>query len=132
VAGDALDTAPPHAFERDPVLTDGDAQVLALLTARRGADPAAVVRTVLRSLTEPAHAHLLEGLGAYLATGSATAAAESLRLHPQTLRYRLRRATDLTGRDPRDQWQRLTLDIAMHIVQSNASVTRRRPAPQGG
>ncbi|WP_413787710.1 helix-turn-helix domain-containing protein [Streptomyces platensis] len=42
-------------------------------------------------------------------------AARRLGLHPQSLRYRLRRIADLTHRDPRDPWQRLTLDIARTI-----------------
>ncbi|MEU7216841.1 helix-turn-helix domain-containing protein [Nocardia iowensis] len=49
-------------------------------------------------LATPAQRHLLQGLAAYLAAASANTAAEHL--HPQTLRYRLRRAVELTGRDP--------------------------------
>jgi hypothetical protein len=116
LAVDALDTAPGHAYH-DHLLTDGDAHVLALLSARPTARPADVVRTVLGPLTEPRHAHLLDGLGAFLATGSATAAADLLGVHPQTLRYRLRRVRELTGRDPRQPWQRLVLDIARHLVE---------------
>ncbi len=116
LAVDALDTAPAHAYDDHRLLADGDAHVLALLSARPTARPADVVRTVLGPLHEPRHAHLLAGLGAYLATGSATAAAEQLQVHPQTLRYRLRRVRELTGRDPRQPWQRLVLDIARHLV----------------
>ncbi|WP_190144742.1 helix-turn-helix domain-containing protein [Streptomyces glebosus] len=54
-------------------------------------------------------------LTTYLDTGSANAAARRLGLHPQSLRDRLRRIADLTHRDPRDPWQRLTLDIARTI-----------------
>jgi hypothetical protein len=32
-------------------------------------------------LTDPAHTHLLDGLAAFLSTGSATGAAERLHLH---------------------------------------------------
>ncbi|GIH91133.1 PucR family transcriptional regulator [Planobispora siamensis] len=117
LAGDALDTAPDHAYDDTGLLGDGDAHVLALLNARPGADPAAVVGSVLGPLADPRHAHLLEGLGAFLTTGSATAAADLLHLHPQTLRYRLRRARELTGRDPRRPWQRLVLDVARHLAE---------------
>ncbi|MFC4950644.1 helix-turn-helix domain-containing protein [Pseudonocardia sp. GCM10023141] len=117
LAVDALDTAPEHAFHRRVLLDDGDAQLLTLLTARPGADPAAVVRSVLGPLTEPGNRHLLDGLAGFLSTGSASGAAELLHLHPQTLRYRLRRVTALTGRDPRDAWQRLALDVARSLAQ---------------
>jgi len=112
----ALDTAPRHAYDHGGLLTDGDAHVLALLSARPTARPPDVVRTVLGPLADPRHVHLLDGLGAFLATGSATAAADLLRVHPQTLRYRLRRVRELTGRDPRLPWQRLVLDIARQLV----------------
>ncbi|WP_237669124.1 helix-turn-helix domain-containing protein [Rhodococcus sp. BS-15] len=38
-------------------------------------------------------------------------------MHPQTLRYRLRRAQELTGRDPRSAWHRLALDTAIQLRQ---------------
>jgi hypothetical protein len=116
LAVDALDTAPGHAFHGRPVLDDGDAQLLALLAARPDADPAAVVAGVLGPLADPAQRHLLDGLGAFLSTGSATGAAQALHLHPQTLRYRLRRCHALTGRDPRDPWHRLVLDVARTLA----------------
>jgi hypothetical protein len=116
LAADALDLAPAHAFEGRALLTGGDAQVVALLAARPTARPADVVTEVLGGLLDPGVEHLLAGLAAFLATGSATAAAESLHLHPQTLRYRLRRVTALTGRDPRRPWDRLVLDVARTLA----------------
>ncbi|WP_017596572.1 PucR family transcriptional regulator [Nocardiopsis potens] len=120
LASHALDAAPEHAFADRAVLADADAHLLALLRARPGADPAAVARTALGALTEPDNRHLLDGLAAFLSTGSATAAAGLLHLHPQTLRYRLRRASELTGRDPRTPWDRLVLDVARHLVPQRA------------
>ncbi|MDV7987366.1 helix-turn-helix domain-containing protein [Rhodococcus sp. IEGM 1374] len=117
LASEALDTAPDHAFDDRAVLDSGDGHLLALLTARSTADTSEVVRTVLGSLTEAANAHILEGLSAFIATGTATAAAAQLHVHPQTLRYRLRRAQDLTGRDPRSAWHRLALDTAIQLRQ---------------
>ena len=117
LASEALDTAPDHAFEDRAVLDAGDAQLLALLTARPTADTSEVVRTVLGSLTEAANIHLLEGLSAFITTGTATAAATQLHVHPQTLRYRLRRAQEVTGRDPRSAWHRLALDTAIQLRQ---------------
>ncbi|UZJ33107.1 PucR family transcriptional regulator [Streptomyces endophytica] len=115
LAADALDTAPAHAHHPARLLTDGDAQVLALLAGRPAATPDQIARSLLGPLLSPGRRHLLDALTAYLDTGSANAAARRLGLHPQSLRYRLRRIGDLTGRDPRDPWQRLTLDIARTI-----------------
>jgi Regulator of polyketide synthase expression len=115
LAADALDTAPAHAHRPGHVLTDADAQVLALLAGRPAAAPDHIARLVLGALTDAAQGHLLEALTAYIDSGSANAAARALHLHPQSLRYRLRRVHELTGRDPRDPWQRLTLDIARTI-----------------
>ncbi|MCJ0890938.1 CdaR family transcriptional regulator [Rhodococcus sp. ARC_M5] len=117
LASEALDTAPDHAFDDRAVLDSGDVQLLALLTARSTADTSEVVRTVLGSLTESANKHILDGLSAFIATGTATAAAAQLHVHPQTLRYRLRRAQELTGRDPRSAWHRLALDTAIQLRQ---------------
>ncbi|MFJ6835885.1 PucR family transcriptional regulator [Streptomyces sp. NPDC091209] len=115
LAADALDTAPAHAHRSGGVLTDADAQVLALLAGRPAAAPDHIARLVLGPLTDAAQRHLLEALTAYIDSGSANAAARALHLHPQSLRYRLRRVHELTGRDPRDPWHRLTLDIARTI-----------------
>ncbi|MEU5013579.1 helix-turn-helix domain-containing protein [Streptomyces sp. NPDC021749] len=116
LAADALDTAPAHAHHPARLLTDGDAQVLALLAGRPATTPDQIARLLLGPLGHPGPRHLLDALTAYLDTGSANAAARRLGLHPQSLRYRLRRIGDLTGRDPRDPWQRLTLDIARTIA----------------
>ncbi|MEU8781040.1 helix-turn-helix domain-containing protein [Streptomyces sp. NPDC048637] len=116
LAADALDTAPAHAHHPARVLTDGDAQVLALLGGRPAATPEHLSRLILGPLVQPGRHHLMAALTTYLDMGSANAAARKLGLHPQSLRYRLRRISDLTHRDPRDPWQRLTLDIARTIA----------------
>lgn len=121
LAADALDTAPDHAFADRAVLDEGDARLLSLLAARSGADPARVAATVLGPLVEPAQRHLFDGLAAYLTTGNAIDAARALHLHPQTLRYRLRRARELTGRDPRHPWHRLALDVARQALCAGTS-----------
>ena len=60
--------------------------------------------TLLRAAYEPlarASGALLETLAAYLAHGrSLEAAARGLYVHPNTVRYRLRKVVDLTGWDP--------------------------------
>ncbi|MGW5256181.1 PucR family transcriptional regulator [Streptomyces sp. NPDC004012] len=115
LAADALDTAPSHAHRPGRVLTDADAHILALLAGHPAATPDHIAHLVLGPLTEPDQRHLLQALTAYIEAGSATAAARALHLHPQSLRYRLRRIHALTSRDPRDPWQRLTLDLARTI-----------------
>ena len=112
LATDALALAPDRAFADRPLLREGDAQVLTLLAARPAADPARVTETVLGAVTGPGSEHLLEGLDAYLRTGSAAEGAATLHLHPQTMRYRLRRLVTLTGRDPRRPWDRFVLETA--------------------
>lgn len=116
LAAGALDTAPPHAHHTDRVLTDADAHVLALLAGHPVVSPDQIGRIVLGPLVDGAQRHLLEALTAYIDTGSANAAARALHLHPQSVRYRLRRVRDMTSRDPQDPWQRLTLDIARTIL----------------
>lgn len=115
LAADALDTAPAHAHHPARVLSDGDAHVLALLAGRPATTPDQIGRLLLGSLVLPGRRHLMEALTTYLDTGSASAAARTLGLHPQSLRYRLRRIGEITQRDPRDPWQRLTLDIARTV-----------------
>ncbi|MDF3289546.1 PucR family transcriptional regulator [Streptomyces silvisoli] len=116
LAADALDTAPGHAHQPGRLLTDADAHVLSLLAGRASATADQIARVVLGPLVEPAQRHLLTALCAYLDNGSATAAARELHLHPQSMRYRLRRIAQLTARDPRQPWHRLTLDIARTLA----------------
>lgn len=107
-----LDLAPDHAFANRPVLDEGDAQVLALLTANPHANPGRALECILQGVTEDANAHILDGLDAFLAHGSASSAAQRLDLHPQTMRYRLRRLHEITGRDVRRPWDRFVLGAA--------------------
>lgn len=127
----ALDTAPPHAFDRRPTLNDGDVHLLSLLAARPDADTAAVVSTILGPLVFPSNRHILQGLSAFISDGTATGAAAALHLHPQTLRYRLRRARTLSGRDPRHGWDRIALDTAIHVHQVQVRERASTPARAG-
>jgi hypothetical protein len=110
LAAHAVERAPGHATADGRVLDEADAQVLALLAAHRDADPARLAALALGSVLD--QPHLLAGLDAFLRTGSASAAAEALGLHPQTLRHRLRRLVQRTGRDPRRPWDRFVLEAA--------------------
>ena len=115
LADGALRTAPPHAFGSDGLLRDPDACVLALLNGGPIA-PATVRRVVLGPLLAHDNRHLLDTLRAYFREGAATTAAESLHVHAQTLRYRLRRVRELTGRDPHRPWPRFVLETACAIA----------------
>ncbi|WP_332909571.1 PucR family transcriptional regulator [Nocardia yamanashiensis] len=70
--------------------------------------------TVLFDYDREHAANLRESVEAYLREhGDVRSAATSLRIHPNTLRYRLRRAADLTGIDLDDPADRLLLEIQL-------------------
>ena len=80
---------------------------------------------------------LLDTLNAYLDhDGSAERAAEVLYCHPNTVRYRLRRLQELTGRSLSDPHGIAELAAAAYAVRLSSAVTRRQgqnqPAANGG
>ncbi|WP_157849774.1 helix-turn-helix domain-containing protein [Streptomyces novaecaesareae] len=93
------------------VLDRGDLEVVALVTGHPDADPARVAATVLGHLT--GEADTLRTLDAVLYSDGATAAAARLHVHPQTVRYRMRRLAAATGRDPRTPWNRFVFRTAL-------------------
>ena len=63
----------------------------------------------------------LATLRAYLdAHGDVGAAAERLGVHPNTLRYRLRRLGELTGVDLRDPDARLVTELQLRMLEQGA------------
>ena len=65
---------------------------------------------------------LLETLSAYLGTGrSLEAAARTLFVHPNTVRYRLRRVSDVTGWDPLDARESYVLQMALALGRLDAA-----------
>jgi hypothetical protein len=114
----ALDLAPADAYEGGPLLRESDGYALALLSGRPPGPPEAMARHLLGALLDPGQEHVREGLDAFLAAGSATTAAARIGLHPQSLRYRLRRVRELTDRDPRRSWDRFVLDLGSRIAAS--------------
>ena len=119
LAEHALDHAPPRAFESRGALDDADAAALALAAGHRDADASRLHRLVLGPLVR--HPALLVSLDAYLTTGSATEAADLLACHPQTMRHRVRRIADLTGRDPRRGWDRFVLGAGPSVATGVSS-----------
>jgi DNA-binding PucR family transcriptional regulator len=59
----------------------------------------------------------IETLRAYLAAfGDVTAAANSLNVHPNTFRYRLRRLVEISGIDLEDAEQRLVAELQLQFL----------------
>lgn len=115
--------APARAFRPDRhLLAEADAHVVGLLTRHADADPQRLAALVLAGVRAGGLSHLTEGLDAYLATGSASSAAELLGVHAQTMRYRLRRLHELTGRDARDAWDRFVLEAALLVAEPGQPV----------
>ncbi len=94
-----------------PVLADE------LLPERMLIGDADARRTLLSEVYTPllgVGGHLLETLSAYLSEGgSLEATARQLFVHPNTVRYRLRRITTVTGWDPTDAREGFVLQIAL-------------------
>ena len=85
-------------------------------------DPSAIVALhtdVMRPLAD-AGPTLIETLDAYLDCGGAIeACARKLFVHPNTVRYRLKRITDFTGRDPTQPRDAYVLRVAATVGQLN-------------
>lgn len=104
-----------HAYPGAPRLLEA-AELLPerLLAGDRSAADVLIreVFTPLAASTSP----LIETLDAYLAHGGALdPAARSLFVHPNTMRYRLRRIADLTGRDPWAPRDQLAFTLALTL-----------------
>ena len=92
-------------------------------------------RLARRTLVETAYAPLsastgsvLETLSAYLGTGrSLEAAARSLYVHPNTVRYRLRKVAELTGWDPLDARESFVLQVALALGELERHEIPRLP-----
>ncbi len=89
----------------------------ALLPERALAGDTGARRALIEDVYTPlreAGAPLLATVGAYLDFGaSLEATARALYLHPNTVRYRLRKAADACGLDPTDHRERFTLHVAL-------------------
>jgi DNA-binding PucR family transcriptional regulator len=91
-------------------------------------DPSAIValHTDVMGPLADAGPTLIETLDAYLDCGGAIeACARKLFVHPNTVRYRLKRITDFTGRDPTEPRDAYVLRVAATVGQLNY------PTPHG-
>jgi DNA-binding PucR family transcriptional regulator len=87
-----------------------------------------LVETVIEPV-ESAGGELLRTLGSYLEGGGALeACARALFVHPNTVRYRLRRVSELTGLVPADPRDQLVLRTAL-VAGRLAAADRTPDAP---
>jgi sugar diacid utilization regulator len=88
--------------------------------------------TLVEKIYRPLHAHsadLVTTLWSYLDNGrSLEATARELFVHPNTVRYRLKRVSDVIGWDATGPREALILQTALIIGSIGTDVTRRRPA----
>ena len=100
-----------------------------LLPERALAGDAAAHRKLVDSVVVPlekAGGELLQTLATYVEGGGALeACARTLFVHPNTVRYRLKRVSELTGRNPADPRDALVLRIALVAARLD---TDRNPA----
>jgi hypothetical protein len=93
-----------------------------ILQAASGADVVEVCKTTLRSVIDHDRkrgTRLLETFRVYLDAGASTsAAAARMGVHPHTVDYRLERLQELTGLSLRNAEGRLTLELAVRILDS--------------
>jgi hypothetical protein len=114
-------------------LVIADEHLPALLLAsdpRLTADLVASVLAPLESSTPAARARLLDTLATWLEEqGRATAVAERLGVHPQTIRYRIARLRDLFGHRLDDPEGRFELSLALHAerLASRSGTVSSRP-----
>jgi hypothetical protein len=98
-----------------------DDSPLAMLVAAAPAESARLVEVVLGPVLElpaPERARLLQTLGHWFtAKGVAADAAHHLFIHPNTVRYRLRRIEELTGRSLTDPTAVADLGTALHALR---------------
>ncbi len=110
-----LRAAPAWPQAPRPVLADD------LLPERVLTGDTTARRTLVVQAFQPlaqATGSVLETLSAYLGTGrSLEAAARSLYVHPNTVRYRLRKVSEITGWDPLDARESFVLQVALALGQ---------------
>jgi DNA-binding PucR family transcriptional regulator len=106
-----------------PVLADD------LLPERVLAGDVAARRTLVAQAFRPLEAAggaVLETLSAYLGTGrSLEAAARTLYVHPNTVRYRLRKVSEISGWDPLDARESFVLQVALALGQIDGARSER-------
>jgi DNA-binding PucR family transcriptional regulator len=106
--------------EGQPRVQPFAATPLATLVAAAPEAAVHIARTVLGSLLRLPRDDqdlLLDTLEVWLATGSAKVTAQQLYCHPNTVRHRLRRITDHTGRSPENPADAVELSAALQALR---------------
>ena len=113
-----LDSIHAGALPPKFAAVDDNLAAIALFDARGPVGALASRRLApLGNLTGQAREKMRETLRAYLDhRGNAAAMAEELHLHPQTVRYRLRRLRELLGDELDDPQARFELDLALRSI----------------
>jgi hypothetical protein len=104
-----------------------------LLPERALAGDPVAKQTLVDRIFRPLQAHstdLVATLWSYLDNGrSLEATARELFVHPNTVRYRLKRVSEVIGWDATGPREALILQTALILGSFGTDVTRRRPAP---
>ncbi|MGV9249561.1 PucR family transcriptional regulator [Streptomyces sp. NPDC003710] len=115
---------------RGPGVARFDDKPLAMVVAAAPAEASHLVKVALGPLLDlpaPERARLVETLEHWFAAaGSVAVAAESLFVHPNTVRYRLRRIEELTGRSLSDPRTAADLGAALLAVRGPVQRQSRR------
>lgn len=107
---------PPHASTSEMHL------ILGLLRSLADERPELLRGPVeeLRKLDSAGHSDYIRSLRAFFDNaGDVPRAADALFLHPNTLRYRLRRMRELTGLNLKDPTDRLVAELQLRIVEDD-------------
>jgi hypothetical protein len=117
-----------HATAERPIITaPDDVRLFDELTVARD-DATELIPAAVRATLAEAETH--QSLEAFVSADMKVAdAARNLNLHPNSLRYRLRRIAHLTGLDPTRLSELLELVTASRLLQANQEV---RPAAEPG
>lgn len=122
----ALRAAPGRADAPRPVAADD------LLPERALGGDAAAHRRLVDSVVAPLEAaggELLRTLAAFVEGGGALeACARALYVHPNTVRYRLRRVGEVTGYSPTDPRDAFVLRTALVVARLTAQAWRKPPS----
>ncbi|GAA0602907.1 hypothetical protein GCM10009547_00490 [Sporichthya brevicatena] len=126
---------PPHASARTGT-SDAGHPILGLIRSIAAERPELLGGPVatLRRMDSAGRSDYIRSLRAFFDhAGDVPKAAEALLLHPNTLRYRLRRMQELTGLDLKDPTDRLVAELQLHILEhaDQPPVSPPPPAPPG-
>ena len=87
----------------------------------------------LRKLDSAGHSDYIRSLRAFFDNaGDVPRAADALFLHPNTLRYRLRRMRELTGLNLKDPTDRLVAELQLRILSEDLDNGHDHDAEQAG